>query len=90
MLEASDEVGQGELPASKLTVNRASRSAKAINNEALEDQKMAWLQAEPSEKPNGVPLRCLLCKAKLLVSASTLFCLKLALNSLFCQRKVLV
>lgn len=74
MLEGSDEEEADEPSGQEetLTVARngteAGGSGTPVDSESIEDQKMAWLQAEGPDKPKGVPLRCLLCKNKLLVS----------------------
>ena len=72
--EEEDEEADGQLtPGADTNRSHPSGGGKAIDPEALDDQKMAWLQAEGSERPKGVPLRCLLCKNKLLISSGALF-----------------
>lgn len=72
--EEADEDADGQLTKPGVDANRSHPSSDddTIDPAALEDQKMAWLQAAGSERPKGIPLRCLLCKNKLLVSSGTL------------------
>lgn len=43
-----------------------------VNRDAVDEQKAIWLQAPEGITVKGIPLRCLLCKNKLLVNSSTI------------------
>eukprot|EP00892_Ulva_mutabilis_P008713 jgi/Ulvmu1/6213/UM028_0069.1 len=68
-----DDDSDGNTDQDKLVVGEAaSRThiARSVDPAAVEEQKAAWLQASQGTSIKGTPLRCLLCKNKLLVNSS--------------------
>lgn len=47
-------------------------AAQSTDPAAVEKQKALWLQAPEGTTIRGIPLRCLLCKDKLLINSSKL------------------
>lgn len=75
MLESDDADDDDDANAAYAAADAAKPKGAAVigtDPAAIEKQKAEWLQAPEGIVVKGVPLRCLLCKYKLLVNSCTL------------------